>query len=163
MCVRPCRPSMTTPLLNAFTAIGSRLWPLTVLDDFPRFFRAAALYVPGIPERASRVAEHIRWPSLQLVVEKLLGRLASSKEATALVEQLPIADGIELICDRCDCIVCGAKGSLATQHDLLKRTDRHWNPVQIFGEKGMVRGSLHQKTCTKCGTNHSSRMPPAAS
>ena len=137
--------------MRAFAEAGHRFWPITSLDQIAPLLVAAGKFAVGVPERGSRVAQHVG--AAVHDVAALLDRLPVLLRE--LIGVLPAQDGMAFITDRKTCIVC--ESLLATLRPKVRPNGviaYHTRP-SFYSNHGVLSGAtLYQKRCTVCQATH---------
>ena len=101
-------------------SIGAQFFPLTSLNAAAHFFSALAAFPASVPQRAGKVAA---WVGVRLgspidegECTMLLRTVGASDGVRQLCSALPPVDGMELITEHEQCVVCE---SSQIKHNLL--------------------------------------------
>ena len=142
-------------------SIGAQFFPLTSLNAAAYFFKALAAFPVSVPSRARKVASWIGARMGVTINEGECAMLLRTADAMHGVRELcaalPPMDGMELITEHEQCVVCDSP--LTTE--VYRGTSRGEESLQhsapkVYSTTGPVRATLRPKKCSNpaCGALH---------
>ena len=129
-------------------AAGSRIAPLTTLDEIAAFFHAAAAVGQAAPARATAVAQRLggSLADAASMFASILPTLPSMPNVERLLSMLPPCENMSIGPTRDTCAVC--------EHGMLEPAV-YCATAPLFSSKGCIKKvRLFKRTCSCCQAVH---------
>lgn len=129
-------------------AAGSRIAPLTTLDEIAAFFHAAAAIGQAAPARATAVAQWLggSLADAASMFASILPTLPSMPNVERLLSMLPPCENMSIGPTRDTCAVC--------EHGMLEPSE-YFTTAPLLSAKGCIKQvKLFKRKCSCCQADH---------
>ena len=139
------------------SVIGTHFYPLQNLGTASSFLWSLLRYPAGLPNRLAKIEAALRRYSMVSGLISMVRRSDATPEVQELISKLPPVDGMELITDLEQCVVCGESltSEVYPPHGERREGLRLRTSPTVYGENGAVLDvTLCPKRCTHCKALH---------